>query len=77
MDTITDAKFMTDGCPGAVTSTAALSEILKGKKIREATKLGVSDVVKFLEEGAKGLPKNMQDCCGIAVGALEDAIPHS
>ena len=73
-DIIRDAKFLTDGCPGAVTSAAALTEMIKGEDTTRASELKVPDVVGFLKEGAKGLPRNMHDCCGIAVGALRDAI---
>jgi len=73
-DTIKDAKFLTDGCPGAVTSVAALTEIAKGKSINQALDLKVPDIVQFLTEDTKGLPRHMNACCGIAVGALRDAI---
>jgi nitrogen fixation NifU-like protein len=73
-DIIKDAKFLTDGCPGAVTSASALIEMIKGESTTRASELKVPHVVGFLKEGAKGLPKNMHDCCGIAIGALRDAI---
>ncbi len=73
-DAIDDAKYTTDGCPGAVTSASALSEMVKGKHLNEAAKLGVKDVIEFLKEGSTGLPKNMWDCCGIAIGSLRQAI---
>ncbi|HKJ68050.1 MAG TPA: iron-sulfur cluster assembly scaffold protein [bacterium] len=73
-DSIDDAKYTTDGCPGAVTSASALIEMVKGKNINEAAKLVVKDVIEFLKEGSTGLPRNMWDCCGIAIGALRQAI---
>ena len=73
-DTIVNARYFTDGCPGAVTSAAALSVIIDGMAIDEARSLGVPDIVDFLEEGSRGLPKNMHDCAGIAVGSLRDAM---
>lgn len=73
-NTIRDAKYRTDGCPGAVTSASALTELIRGKNIEEASKLNVDSVVEFLKEGSRGLPKNMYDCCGIAVGSLRKAI---
>ena len=73
-DTIKNAKFLTDGCPGAVTSAAVLTEIAKGESIDRAFNLEISDVVEFLKEGPKDLPKHMHDCCGIATWALRDAI---
>lgn len=73
-DIIKDAKFLTDGCPGAVTSAAALTEVAKDRSINRVLKLEISDVIGFLKEGPKGLPRHMHDCCGIAIGALRDAI---
>lgn len=73
-DIIKDAKFLTDGCPGAVTSASALTGLAMGKDIEEAEKLSVKSVVEYLKEGSRGLPKSMYDCCGIAVGSLRNAI---
>ena len=73
-NTIRDAKFVTYGCSGAVISAAALAEMAKNRNIDEAFKLNVSDVVEFLREGSKGLPKHVYGCCSIAIGALKDAI---
>jgi len=72
--TVKEAKFITYGCSGAVISAAALSEIVKGRNIDRAFRLTVSEVAEFLKEGVKGLPKHVHDCCGIAIGALKDAI---
>ncbi|MCK4416883.1 MAG: iron-sulfur cluster assembly scaffold protein [Candidatus Latescibacteria bacterium] len=71
---IKDAKYRTDGCPGAVTSGSALTELAIGRTMEEARKLSVKSVVEYLKEGPRGLPKNMYDCCGMAIGALRDAI---
>jgi NifU-like protein involved in Fe-S cluster formation len=71
---IDDAKYRTDGCPGAVTSASALTELAKGKNVEEASKLNVSDVVRSLEDGTGSLPKHMWDCCAMAVGSLREAV---
>lgn len=71
---ILDAKYSTDGCPGAVTSASALTEMVKKQSIDRARSFTVTDVTEFLKEGATGLPQNMWDCCGIAVGSLRQAI---
>lgn len=71
---IRNAKYTTDGCPGAVTSGSALTSLLIGKKIDKAQKLNVESVVKYLKEDQKGLPEHMRNCCVIATGALKDAI---
>lgn len=71
---IQDAKYQTDGCPGAVTSASAVTELAKNKTLGEARRVTVKDVVDHLKEGPKGLPKHMYDCCRIAVGSLREAI---
>jgi NifU-like protein len=75
--TIEDAKYRTDGCPGAVTSASALTELAKGKRLEETLRLNVDDVVRYLEDGTGSLPKHMWDCCAIAVGSLREAIKHA
>ena len=71
---IEDAKYKTDGCPGAVTSASAVTELAKAKRLEEALKLNAADVVRYLEDGTGSLPKHMRDCCAIAVGSLREAI---
>lgn len=71
---IDDARYRTDGCPGAVASASALTELAKGKNVEEALKLNVVDAVRSLEDGTGGLPKHMWDCCAMAVGSLREAI---
>lgn len=73
-NTIRDVKFVTYGCSGAVISADALAEMAKNRNIDKAFKLNISDVVEFLREGSKRLPKNVYGCCSIATGALKDAI---
>lgn len=71
---IKDAKYHTDGCPGAVTSASTLTELAINKTVEEAKKLSVKSIVEYLKEGPKGLPRHMYDCCGIAIGSLRDGI---
>ena len=71
---IEDAKYKTDGCPGAVTSASALTELAKGKNIENAKKLNVFDIVRSLEDGTGSLPKHMWDCSAMAIGSLQEAI---
>jgi len=71
---IENAKFISYGCSGAVISAAALAEMIKNRNIDQAFKLDISDVVEFLKEGSRGLPRSKHDCCDIAVIALRDAI---
>lgn len=71
---IEDAKYRTNGCPGAVTSASALTELAKGKRLEEALKLNVADVLGYLEDGPGSLPRHTWDCCAIAVGSLRETI---
>ena len=69
---IEDAKYTTNGCPGVVTSASALTQFVKGNTLEEAGKLTMLDIVEFLKEGNKSLPKH--DCITIAIRSLKDAI---
>lgn len=73
-DVIKDAKYTTDGCPGAVTSASAVTLLLIGKRVDEAKNLNINSIIEYLKEGQKSLPKHMYDCCGISIGSLKDAI---
>ena len=51
-------------------------DLTSGYTIDKGLKLKISDVVEFLKEESKDLPRHMYDYCGIAVGALKDAIDN-
>lgn len=67
---IKDIKFKTFGCVAAIASTSALTELVKGKKISEAKKIKMKDVVEFIG----GLPNIKLHCSSMAIGALKKAI---
>jgi len=69
---IEDAKYTTNGCPGAVASASALTKFVKGKTLEEAGKLTMRDIMEFLKEGNKSLPKH--ECITIAIRSLKDAV---
>lgn len=71
---IKDARYRTDGCPGAVISASALTDWVIGRDLEKVSSLNVSSILNYLKEGSKGLPEHMHDCCGIAVGSLKDAL---
>jgi len=67
---IKDAKFQAIGCAGAFASGSALTEMVKGKTLKEAEKITEQDVIKDLEE----LPGPKLHCARLAVDALRKSI---
>ena len=67
---ISDAKFQAIGCAGAFASGSALSEMIKGKTLKEAEKITEWDVIKDLGE----LPGPKLHCARLAVDALRKSI---
>lgn len=69
-EVITDAKFKTFGCGAAIASSSVLTELIKGKTIKEAQKISNDAVIEALG----GLPKVKVHCSVLAEEALEKAI---
>jgi len=67
---VRDAKFQAIGCAGAFASGSALTEMVKGKTLKEAGKLTEHDVVRYLGE----LPGPKLHCARLAVDALRKTI---
>lgn len=66
---ITDAKFKTFGCGGAISSSSLMTEKIIGKTIEEALKVKNKDLVEELE-----LPKLKVHCSVMAEEAIAKAI---
>jgi nitrogen fixation NifU-like protein len=67
---IVDAKFKTFGCGAAIATSSMVTEIVKGKSIKEA--LTISN--KTVAEALDGLPAVKMHCSVLAEEALKSAI---
>lgn len=71
-DKITDVKWKTYGCASAIASTSALSELVKGKTLDEALKIGPAEITAYLG----GLPEHKFHCSVLGHEALAAAVQN-
>ena len=67
---IVDAKFKTFGCGAAIATSSMVTEIVKGKSLKEALKISNKTVAEALD----GLPAVKMHCSALAEDALKSAI---
>ena len=65
-----DLKFKAFGCAAAIASSSAITQIAKGKSLKEAGNIGMNEVTKCLN----GLPSVKLHCSSMAEKALKKAI---
>jgi len=67
---IKDISFQTFGCVAALASSSIITDLAKGKTIKEALKLNKDNVLKELGE----LPEIKVHCSVLAIDALHKAV---
>ena len=67
---IEDIKFKTLGCAAAIATSSKVTELAKGKSIKEALEINNAEIAKSLG----GLPPVKLHCSVLAVDALKEAI---
>ena len=67
---ITDIKFKSYGCPGAIATSSMMTELAKGKTIEEALNLTDDDVVIALG----GIPDKKRHCSLMGVTGLQEVL---
>jgi nitrogen fixation NifU-like protein len=63
-------KFLTQGCPGAISTSSIATELAIGKTLDEALKLTDNDVIK----AAGGIPARKAHCSLLAIRGLHQAV---
>ena len=69
-DIVEDIKFETLGCAAAIATSSMVTELAKGKTLKEAKKISRNDVAQSLGS----LPPIKMHCSNLAADALHKAI---
>ena len=69
-DKILDIKFKAFGCGACIATASALTEIVKGKTLKEAGKITNTDVAEYLG----GIPSQKMKCSNFSTEVLKTAI---
>ncbi|MGI6423578.1 MAG: Fe-S cluster assembly scaffold protein NifU [Candidatus Dojkabacteria bacterium] len=71
-DVIVDVKFQTFGCGAAIATSSMVTELIKGKTIKEAKEITNKEVAKALD----GLPPIKMHCSNLAEEAVKSALEN-
>ncbi|MFC1870081.1 iron-sulfur cluster assembly scaffold protein [Chloroflexota bacterium] len=69
-DTIVEATFMTDGCGTTIAAGSMVTEMVKGKSVNQALRIGQENVLAALD----GLPEESKHCALLAANTLKAAV---
>ena len=69
---ISDFKFLTMGCPGAISTSSIATGLAIGNTLEEALKLTDNDVI----QAAGGIPARKAHCSLLAIRGLHQAIAN-
>lgn len=67
---IKEIGFKAFGCGACIASTSAMTEMVKGKSVKDALKLSRGDIVDYLG----GLPQQKQKCSNFSIEVLQKAL---
>jgi nitrogen fixation NifU-like protein len=69
-DFIKDIKFETFGCVAAISTSSIITDLVKGKTVKDALKVNKDNIIESLG----GLPRVKYHCSVLAVDALIEAV---
>jgi len=69
-DRIAEATFWTDGCGTTIACGSMVTELAKGKTVKEAFLTGQEEILQALG----GLPEESVHCAALAAGTLKNAL---
>ncbi len=67
---IISAKFEFVGCIGLQAAASALTELIKGLSLADASKISFDDILDFLES----VPESKYECIHLALNTLENGL---
>jgi nitrogen fixation NifU-like protein len=67
---VADAKFMTDGCGTTIACGSMITDMIKGRELKEVSRIRYTQLLDVLG----GLPEGDVHCSVLAVGTLHAAI---